>query len=138
MFLLESDGVSPTRSRLHPFAMFITAFDMGGHDVLQVLGRCGQVNAARTPPRPAPSAKESNCALRTPFEPGCVLHERGRIAACRCVAAEGILVVKGKRCYADPPCLHAAGGAVFPKAFEYRGLLGRSFEWKTGSSPPSG
>jgi hypothetical protein len=39
--------------------------------------------------RPPPSAKESNCAVRTPFEPGCVLHERGRIAACRRVTAEG-------------------------------------------------
>jgi hypothetical protein len=31
MFLLESDG--------HPFAMFITAFDMGSHDVLQIFGQ---------------------------------------------------------------------------------------------------
>jgi hypothetical protein len=82
-------GFNPTRSRLHPFAMVITAFDMGSHDVLQVLGRSGRVSIARTPPPPPPSAKESKSALRTPFEPGCVLHERGRIAACRRIAAEG-------------------------------------------------
>ena len=106
-------GFNPTRSRLHPFAMVITAFDMGSHDVLQVLGRSGRVNIARTPPPPPPSAKESKSALRTPFEPGCVLHERGRIAACRRIAAEGDLVINGKRCYADPPRLHTTGGAVF-------------------------
>jgi len=39
MFLLESDD--------HPIAMFITAFDMGSHDVLQVLGRSGRVNVVR-------------------------------------------------------------------------------------------
>jgi hypothetical protein len=44
MFLLESDG--------HPFAMFITAFDMGSHDVLQVLARTGRANVATTPPPP--------------------------------------------------------------------------------------
>src|SRR5262245_41560346 len=50
-------GFNPTRSRLHPFAMFIAAFDMGSHDVLQVLGRSGQVNVARTPQPPPPSAQ---------------------------------------------------------------------------------
>ena len=42
-----SNRSNPTRSRLPPFAMFITAFDMGSHDVLQVLGRSGRVNVAR-------------------------------------------------------------------------------------------
>jgi hypothetical protein len=36
---------------LHPFAMLISAFDMGSQDVLQVLNRSGRVNVARTPTR---------------------------------------------------------------------------------------
>jgi hypothetical protein len=53
-----SNRSNPTRSRLPPFATLITPFDMGSHNVLQVLGRSGRVNEGASPP-PRPSAKNA-------------------------------------------------------------------------------